>query len=260
MQHRLFFPIVLAVFLPVACRAVQHQSAQPAGIPAQDDRARTAPSGEPVFQEDDRPGIAVLPFTNGGSFGPDRENLELYTVGIQGMLLTELRQNSALRIIERKGLRELLDELDLLESGVVDARTAAQVGKIVGARYVIMGVFMDNFGRFRLDGRVVDVETSEIPVTASVTGTREDLYELLFDLAVQITDDVDLPPLPAAIRDERGTRDTPPQEGLNLYWRALIDVDFGRYDQAEEKLRQLAVEFPQMTEERAELQQQISGD
>jgi len=205
-------------------------------------------------QADSRPGIAVFPFANGGSFGANREDLEALSIGIQQMLLTELSQNKALRIVERSQLRALLEEQQLATAGQVDAQTAARVGKVVGARYVVTGVFIDLNGNFRLDGRIVDVETSEILKTAQVRDRRDNLYELLFDLAAKITDDVDLPPLPASVREERREREIP-TEAVTLFSRAQVYQDAGRKERAVELYRQIAERFPQMTEAREALRQ-----
>ncbi|MGD8276373.1 MAG: CsgG/HfaB family protein [Gemmatimonadota bacterium] len=208
--------------------------------------------------EDTRPGIAVFPFTNGGSYGTAKMDLDLLSVGIQQTLLTELKENSALRIIERSRMREVLAEQDLAASGRVDAETAAKVGKALGARYAITGVFIDLNGNFRMDGRIVDVETTEILKTAQVQDRFENLYTMLFDLAGKITDDVDLPPLPQQVREQRREREIP-AEALALYARGLDLQDSGRKDQAVEIYRQITDRFPEMTEASEALRQLTSG-
>ncbi len=208
-------------------------------------------------QSDDRPGIAVFPFTNGGSYGSAAEDLAALSVGIQQMLLTELKQNSALRIIERGTLRQLLEEQELGASGRVDARTAARLGKIVGARYAVTGVFIDLNGDFRMDGQVVDVETTEVLKAESVRDRRDDLYEMLFQLAGKITAGVRLPALPAEVREARQSRDIP-AEAITLYSRAQVYQDAGRKERAEELYRQITDRFPQMTEA-SEALRQLTG-
>ena len=76
---------------------------------------------------DRRPGIAVFPFTNGGSFGASKEDLSPLEVGIQQMVLTELSQNSNLRIVDRSALKQILEEQNLVGAGRVDASTAARL-------------------------------------------------------------------------------------------------------------------------------------
>jgi TolB-like protein len=207
---------------------------------------------------DTRPAIAVLPFSNGGSFGPDKEDLTALEVGVQQLLLTELVQNESLRIVERSRLREILEEQALVTSGQVDPRTAARIGRLVGARYVVIGGFMEDSGRFRLNGRVVDVETSEVLKAHLVQDRRQNLYEMLVDLADRITRGVNLPPLPAPVAEQRRTREIPP-EAVVLYSRALVYQDGGRREQAIELYRQLADRFPEMTEAREALRQLDGG-
>src|SRR5207237_10217145 len=51
--------------------------------------------------QDTRPGIAVLPFDNSGSYGQDKENFDALQKGIAGMLISELAANPAARVGER---------------------------------------------------------------------------------------------------------------------------------------------------------------
>ncbi|HET9982598.1 MAG TPA: CsgG/HfaB family protein [Longimicrobiales bacterium] len=203
---------------------------------------------------DTRPGIAVFPFTNGGSYGPGKEDLAPLQVGMQQMLLTELGQNSALRIVERSALKDLIEEQNLGTSGRVDPQTAAKIGKLVGARYVVTGVFVDLYGNFRLDGRVVDVETGEVLKTQQVQAKREQMYDLVVQLASKITSGVKLPPLPTAQRQERSRRNIPPEAAV-LYSKALVAEDRGQKEAAIELYRMLDTKFPALTEAKERLTQ-----
>src|SRR5438067_5111659 len=93
--------------------------------------------------QDSRPGLAVLPFDNGGSYGQDKENFDALQKGIAGMLISELAANPAARVVEREEIEKLLAEQNLGTSGKVAPETAAKIGKLVGARYVIAGKFID---------------------------------------------------------------------------------------------------------------------
>lgn len=209
-------------------------------------------------QKDTRPGIAVLPFAYGGSFGPNKEDMEPLTIGLQQMLLTELAQNSAMRVVDRSVIKNLLEEQNLGASGRVDPETAARIGKLVGARYVVTGVFTDLFGDFRMDGRVIDVETSEVLKAEEVRDKREKLYDLLVELADKITHDVKLPPLPQQVQAARKARDISP-EAITLYSRAQFYQDRGQKDRAIELYRRIVKDFPKMTEAQEALQQLNAG-
>src|SRR5256884_9570136 len=73
--------------------------------------------------QDTRPGIAVLPFDNSGSYGQDKENFDALQKGIAGMLISELAANPPAPGVERGGMGKLPAEQSLGASGKVPAET-----------------------------------------------------------------------------------------------------------------------------------------
>jgi curli biogenesis system outer membrane secretion channel CsgG len=194
-------------------------------------------------QGDTRPGIAVMPFDNGGSYGQSKEDFEALSVGMQQMLTTELAQNPALRVVDRSQIKSLLAEQDLGAAGRVDANTAAKVGKLVGAKYVVTGGFTDVYGDFRLDVRIVNVETSEIVKTIPVRDKRENLYNIVTKGAVELTKGVNLPALPRQAMEQRENRKVP-TEAVTYYSRALLYADRGNKEKAAELSARRSPYFP----------------
>lgn len=209
----------------------------------------TAPAVHAV-QRDSRPGIAVLPFTNGGSYGRDKEVYDAMAVGLPQMLITELNRNPQARLVDRQVLKQLLEEQDLGQSGRVDAGTAARIGKLVGAQYVILGGFIDFYGDFRIDTRIVKVETGEIIKAEQVRDKREKLFDLVGQMAVKVMTDVSLPPLP-----QREARRAPPEQAVTYYLRGLLAADRGDKAKAQELFSKAIAEFPEYTEASQELKQ-----
>lgn len=209
-------------------------------------------------QADSRPGIAVFPFTNGGWYGENRENLDALSAGVQMLMLHELKYNTALRVVERSELQRYLAEQDLGASGRVEVGTAVQIGRIVGARYAVIGAFMNVYGNFRMVSEIVDVETSEVLETADVDGEFRDLSDLVFRLAARVTEDVDLPPLPEAVRESREQQDMTP-EALTRLGLAQQAAELGETERAIQMLSQLADEFPNVTVVAESLRQLTSG-
>jgi TolB-like protein len=208
----------------------------------------------PVTGQDNRPGIMVLPFVNGGSYGADAEIFDALQVGMQQMLMTELAQNPNARVVDRAIIRNILEEQDLAGSGRVDAETAARIGRLVGARYVVAGGFIDFYGDMRIDARITVVETSEIISTAKVEDKRSELYRLVVDLAGRVMQDAQLPPLTGQVRQAREQREIP-TEAVTLYSRALYYEEHGRRDRAIELLSRVETQWPEMTEARETLRQ-----
>lgn len=203
--------------------------------------------------QDSRPGIAVMPFDNSGSYGQDKENFDALQKGIAGMLISELAANPAARVVERDQIQKLLEEQSLGASGRVDPQTAAKVGKLVGARYVITGTFIDFYGDFRLDARLINVETSEIVKVESDRMQRDHLFDIIRTVAARLMKDANLPPLPKQASDQRMSRQIP-TEALTFYSRALLYQDRGQKDKAVEMYQRALAVFPEYAEAQQGLQ------
>lgn len=210
-----------------------------------------------LLAQDTRPGIAVLPFENGGSYGQDKENFEALQKGIPGMLISELGQNPAARVVDRDNIEGLLKEQDLGKDGRVDAATAAKIGKLVGARYMITGTFTDLYGHFRADARIIDVETSEILKSVKTEGKREELFKLIQGLSEKLMAETKLPPLPTQVSQAVKARNVP-TEALTYYSRALLYQDRGDKAKAAEFFRKATDVFPDYAEAQAGLKK-LSG-
>jgi TolB-like protein len=197
--------------------------------------------------QDTRPGIAVFAFTNGGSYGQQKEDYDALERGMAGMLISELAANPALRVVERENIQHLVDEQNLGATGRVDGATAAKIGKVVGARYAVMGSFIDLYGDFQVDLRVVNVETSEIIKTEKARMQRDHLFDLVRNIAAALNKDLNLPALPRQVSEQRMSRQVP-TEALTFYSRALLYQDRGQRDKAIEYYNRALSVFPQYTE------------
>ncbi len=192
------------------------------------------------------PAVAVLDFTNASLV--DHDEYDPFRVGLAGMLITDLARNPELQIVERERLRAVLDELALAVSGDVNPAAAARAGRILGAQYVISGVFViDRRGTLRIDARAVSVETSQVVHVESVTDDADDLLRAVSRLGRQLGEGLDLPgAAPPADGGEPGA--VPGQAQINLkYARAMLEEDRGDFARAlalyEEFLSELPVAY-----------------
>jgi hypothetical protein len=69
------------------------------------------------------------------------------------MLVTELIGRPGIRVIERAQMQDILTEQRLSLSGRVDESTALEVGKLLGAQYVIHGQVTSIVDVLRMDGK-----------------------------------------------------------------------------------------------------------
>lgn len=140
--------------------------------------------------------IAVLPFKMGQtstwwdwSWDPG--------TGISDMVVTDLVNHGKFSVFERERLEEVLGEQVLGQTGLVDASTAASIGKLLGVQLLLMGTVTrfdlqtksirlpivgevgESTATVQLDLRLVNVETGEI-----ITALRGDGQDKARNLAL----------------------------------------------------------------------------
>ena len=139
----------------------------------------------------------MLYFTNGALV--DNAMYAPLSKGMAEMLITELAQNNAVRVVERDRLQSLIEEQNLQNSDRVDKETAIKLGKTLGARHMLMGTFViDPKKNMRIDVRAVNTETSQIEYTESVTGPSDNLLQLVMQLGTKVNAGLKLPALKTA--------------------------------------------------------------
>jgi len=68
-------------------------------------------------------------------------------------------------VLERGELEKLLGEQRLQASGAVDSDVAVKLGKVLGAKVLLLGNIQKVDGRYQVNGRLVDAETSAVIVS-----------------------------------------------------------------------------------------------
>jgi TolB-like protein len=194
---------------------------------------------------DGRATVAVMYFTNSALV--HHGEYEPLSKGITEMLITELAASPALQVVERDRLQKLLEEQNLAESGKVDKETAVALGKILGARHLLMGGFViDPRENMRLDLRAVNVETSQIEYVETVSGKAENVLGLISDLGAKVNRKLRLPPLPTHERQAESRTSKPSQlRAVMLLSRALDQEDKGNVTAAIALYRQALEVYPE---------------
>ena len=81
-------------------------------------------------------------------------------------------------LIEREKIEAILSELKLSQTKIVDAATAAKVGKIAVADAILMGTVFETKDSIEVLTRLVDTETSEIIETKDIFDQDKSLPNL----------------------------------------------------------------------------------
>lgn len=126
--------------------------------------------------------LAILPFNNnskGGMQGYLRKT-------VADLVTADLAARARFRLVERDRLEEVLKELAFQKSEVVDERTALQIGKLLGAQYILFGSYIVNQQNIRLDVRIAEVESSRTFFFASSEGPTDKVAGLTMELMTRI--------------------------------------------------------------------------
>ncbi len=146
------------------------------------------------------------------------ENHEQLGSQIADILTARLTVEESLALVERAELGKALDEQKLKLSGLADAEQAVKVGKLVGARVLVMGraFVLDN--KLMIVTKVVGVETGRVvgtlrqaelskPLSDAILALSGDIAGLIRKKSDKILPkDVALPDPVAAIRKTLGDR------------------------------------------------------
>lgn len=123
--------------------------------------------------------IAVLPFEN---LKKDAQ-YDWLGIGAADTLTTKLAAVDALIVVERSQIQKVLQEQDFHKLDVTDPASVVRVGKLLAAQRIVIGTYATQSEQVLFNVRVVDVESSEVLSTASLTGRLDRIFDTLYELA-----------------------------------------------------------------------------
>ena len=135
--------------------------------------------------------FAVLPFAAAAS----DTILEPLRFGLATLLTNDLSTSPSLQMVERLNTDAILRELKMVDEGLVDPRGAPRVGRLVGARRVLIGDASRVGNTIRLSARVVDIIsgtvqqllTAEAPLDHVIDAEKELALRLFERLGITLT-------------------------------------------------------------------------
>jgi len=179
--------------LILACSLVLWQPCQPPVsqlAQAQGTAETQAVSSEPLR-------IVILPFRNISRVSEDEWLADSFAESLtMGLLKVQ-----ALRVVERTQLQQLLREQQLGQSLWADEKTAPRLGKLLGARVVVLGSFQRAGTQLQANVRFVDVETGQIDHQrfAQTQGAFQDLFGLQERLATDLIQQLEVETRPGEL-------------------------------------------------------------
>jgi TolB-like protein len=201
-----------------------------------------------------KPTVAIMYF-NDDAIGKAQQELAPLSKGICDVLITEMADNPGIKVIERDQLQSILAEQKLSTDKAVDAATAVKVGKLLSVHHMLFGGFVtDPSGTMVLTVRSVDVETSVVEYTASVTDKTANLLSIIHRLAVKMNAGLKLPDIPKQVGEVRQAKDEKiPFQAVMLYSKGLQAKDENNSKGAIQLFNQALAAFPDYDAPKKEL-------
>jgi TolB-like protein len=127
--------------------------------------------------------VAVLNFFN----LTRQADLDPLQKGIAAMLITDLSKVKSLTVVERIRLQALVEEMKLGVSGLVEDTTAPQVGKVLGAHWLVGGnILSGQASLLQIKSDVLDVPTTQITGQPGAEGILEEILRMEKELVFEI--------------------------------------------------------------------------
>ncbi|RKY63629.1 MAG: hypothetical protein DRQ08_09230 [Candidatus Latescibacterota bacterium] len=133
----------------------------------------------PLAGAQELPGIAVMDFESIGGdphLGP----------GVAENLRTALIQTGQFKVIERAALQKVLEEQKLQITGLVDPQSAIKLGKLVGAKLIVVGSVVKFAEAYTLNVRFIDAETGVAIKAEKVQASSEAEIPRMIDRVVEM--------------------------------------------------------------------------
>ena len=128
--------------------------------------------------------LAILPFGNiSGAPGDD-----WIGAGIAETLMVHLQGATTVDVIAREAVSEAMRVI--AGAGPVGDAAVPEVGRRVGARWLVTGGYQRLGDQLRITARLVDATTGAVVQSAKIDGAIDDLFELQDRLAVELTNGI----------------------------------------------------------------------
>jgi len=160
------------------------------------------------------------------------EEFDVLGKGLADMIITDLSQVNSLKVLERTRMQALIDELNLVKTGVIDKSTAPRAGRLLGARRIVNGgLAAPQADTFRIEALATDIVVDKTDAQADVTGERRRFFLMEKELVFSILKDLNI----EITQEERDAIQKLPTESFLAflaYSRGLDYEDKGMYKEA----------------------------
>jgi len=154
----------------------------------------TAPDKEILrnIPRSDRSDLVVLNFKN-STAGDQADKYQPWELGLASMMMTDLEKIGLYNIISSEDVRTVSRGIGIKDPAQRFEKDPLSAGKIVSAKYVLSGSFIEMGGQLRIEVRVLSINTEMQLGVATVFGVTDDFFELQKQLVLKATEFLETP-------------------------------------------------------------------
>ena len=156
-----------------------------------------------------------------------------WTMGIPEMIMQTLGAIPYYKVISREYLvNHVIKEQEFQLLGATDPASAVKLGNLMNAQYIVVGSYQVFKDKLMITAKVISVGTGQIIIQSSVTGLLDEFYKQQNELAIQITQGMNLylsPDAKKKLMDQYEKQET-----------KIVEASLNNY-KGEEKLEEIAV-------------------
>ena len=109
----------------------------------------------------------------------DKFYLDQWEQTIPDLLQTRLSESKKLITLERRKLKEVLEEQALSLTGLTDSSNVREIGTLLKSDYIIFGSINEVGSEYRIDASVVKISTGQTQSEKVVSPDREHLSQMI---------------------------------------------------------------------------------
>lgn len=173
--------------------------------------------------------IAVMPFAN---ITKDLQ-IDWLGAGFAETIATKLCMVSGIQYVERAQLAQAMKELKLQDSALIDSAAAGQLGKLIGAKFVVIGSFQKVGNQLKVNARIVDVATAVANRSADSTDTMDNVFDMQASLSRKLIESLGKTPT----EEENKLVAQTPTKSLTAYEWFSKGFDFGEHGKPDDAIK-----------------------
>ncbi|MBF0187621.1 MAG: hypothetical protein HQL50_06810 [Magnetococcales bacterium] len=151
--------------------------------------------------------VAIVPFYNyqikKGEFGPEQH----FSKAVLAFIMADLAKVPDLKLLERARIDALVGELKLTSSGLVNADSAARLGRMLRAGTIITGTVRDESGdgnylsgRYKINTTAASVNNGAVLGHQEADGPRGKFFDLQKEITFEILQSLGITDYPEGVR------------------------------------------------------------